>query len=104
MDLSYLRGYSVNDGKPKSLCSLSYILVDDASDHIIKTGPNMLLAKIDIKNAFQLLLVHPAVRNFLVMEWKNAHISGYLPAIWFVIGTKAVQYSSRNASVDYIIE
>ena len=49
VDLSYLKGHSVNDGIPKSLCSLSYISVDDAIYHIITTGQHTLLVKIDIR-------------------------------------------------------
>ena len=52
VDLSFPKSHSVNDGIPKSLCSLSYNSVDDAIDHIIASGPHTLLAKIDIKNAF----------------------------------------------------
>lgn len=36
------------------------------------TWPGTLLAKIDIKNAFQLLPVHPTDRHLLAMEWENA--------------------------------
>ena len=71
MDLSYPRGHSINDGIPKRLCSLSYISVDNAIDHIIQFGPGALLAKIDVKNAFRLLFVHPSDRDFLAMEWEN---------------------------------
>lgn len=71
VDLSHPRGHSVNDGIPKHLCSLSYISVDDAIDHILLTEPNTLLAKIDIKNAFRLLPVHPADRHLLAMEWED---------------------------------
>ena len=71
MDLSYPRGHSINDGIPKRLCSLSYISVDNAIDHIIQFGPGTLLAKIDVKNAFRLLFVHPSDRDFLAMEWEN---------------------------------
>ena len=72
IDLSYPKGHSVNDGIPKSLCSLSYISVDDAINQIIAIGQNTLLTKLDIKNAFQLLPVHPTDRHFLAMEWENA--------------------------------
>ena len=72
VDLSFRKGHSVNDGIPKSLCSLSYISVDDAIDHIITSGQYMLLVKIDIKNAFRLLPVHPSDRHLLAMEWDNA--------------------------------
>ena len=49
VDLSHPADFSVNDGIPKELCSLTYITVDTAIHHIIKLGPSTLLAKIDIK-------------------------------------------------------
>ena len=73
VDLSYPKGHSVNDGILKSLCSLSYISVDDAINQIIAIGPNTLLAKLDIKNAFQLLPVHPTDRHLLAMEWETLY-------------------------------
>ena len=40
----------------------------------------MLMAKIDIKNAFRLLPVHPADRHLLAMEWnKRLYIDNCLP-------------------------
>ena len=71
VDLSHPVGHSINDGIPKSLCSLSYITVDQAIGHIQKMGRGTLLAKIDIKHAFRLLPVHPADRHLLAMQWKN---------------------------------
>ena len=49
VDLSHPADFSINDGIPKELCSLTYITVDTAIHHIIKLGPSALLAKIDIK-------------------------------------------------------
>ena len=80
VDLSFSKDRSVNDGVPKSLCSLSYITVDDAIEEICRSGPGCLLAKIDIKNAFHLLPVHPAHRHLLGMEWQDAiYIDNCLP-------------------------
>ena len=80
MDLSHPPDRSVNDGIPKLLCSLSYITIDDAIKKIIELGPNTLMAKIDIKNAFCLLPVHPADRHLLTMEWnKRLYIDNCLP-------------------------
>ena len=62
---------SVNDGIPKDLCGLTYITIDIAIKHILTTGPGTLLAKVDIKNAFRLLPVHPADRHMLAMKWNN---------------------------------
>ena len=69
IDLSFPKGQSVNDGIPKELCSLQYITIDHAINHIMSIGPGTLLGKIDIKSAFRLLLVHPTDRHLLVMQW-----------------------------------
>ena len=58
----------MNDGIPKQLCGLKYITVDDAINHILELGCGTNLAKIDIKNAFRLLPVHPADRHLLGMH------------------------------------
>ena len=80
VDLSHPRGYSVNDGIPKSLCSLKYVTIDEAIKGIIQLGRGTLLAKIDIKSAFRLLPVHPADRHMLGMRWKGGiYIDTCLP-------------------------
>ena len=71
VDLSHPRGYSVNDGIPKSLCSLKYVTIDEAIKGIIQLGRGTLLAKINIKRAFRLLPVHPADRHMLGMRWNG---------------------------------
>ena len=71
MDLSHPTEFSVNDGIPKRLCSLSYITIDMAIRQILAFGPGTLLAKIDIKSVFRLLPVHPANRHLLAMQWNN---------------------------------
>ena len=71
LDLSFPKGRSVNDGIPKDLCSLHYITIDDAIQHIMTLGRGTLLAKVDIKSAFRLLPVHPADRYLLGMQWEN---------------------------------
>lgn len=68
IDLTYPNGHSVNDGIAKSLCSLTYVTVDDATQKILELGRNSLLAKPDIRSAFRLLPVHPADRHLLGME------------------------------------
>jgi len=53
----------MNDEISKPLCSLKYITIDDAIKEIVWLVPGTLLAKIDIKSAFRILLVHPADRS-----------------------------------------
>ena len=80
VDLSHPEGFSINDGIPSHLCSLTYITVDDAVQEILKTGPGTLLAKVDIKSAFRLLPVHPADRCLLGMKWRTmVYIDTCLP-------------------------
>ena len=44
--------------------------MDDTITKILESGPDTLLAKVDIKHAFRLLPVHPADRH-LTIEWKQ---------------------------------
>ena len=71
VDLSHPVDFSINDGIPKDLCSLTYITVDTAINRIIKLGTGTLLAKIDIKSAFHLLPVHPSDHHLLAMKWNK---------------------------------
>ena len=71
-DLCYPSGSSVNDGIPSELCSLTYVTIDvDAILNILQSGKDTMLAKLDIKSAFQLLPVHLADRYLLGMRWKD---------------------------------
>ena len=82
VDLSYPSGHSVNDGIPKDLCSLNYITIDDAVNHILELGCGTHLAKIDIKNAFRLIPVHPTDRHTLGNAMERWHIHRHLPSLW----------------------
>ena len=73
-------GFSVNDGIPKNLSSIMYITIDNAIQEILRLGRGTMLAKIDIKNAFRLLPVHPSDRHLLGMSWSDAiYIDTCLP-------------------------
>ena len=72
IDLSHPHDHSINDGIPPSLCSIRYITIDDAINQILSLGRGTMMAKIDIKSAFRLLPVHPAVRHLLMMNWNNS--------------------------------
>ena len=57
-------------------------MVDSAIEHIKQIGQGMLLAKIDIKNAFRLLSVHPADCHLIAMRWdKYLFIDKCLPFV-----------------------
>ena len=80
IDLSHPHDHSINNGIPPSLCSIKYITIDDAINQIISLGRGTMMAKIDIKNAFRLLPVHPADRHLLTMSWdKSIYIDMCIP-------------------------
>ena len=54
-DLSHPDGRSINDGIDRDLCSLTYVTVDMAMDQIRKLGRGTLMAKVDVKHAYQFI-------------------------------------------------
>ena len=70
-DLSFPPNHSVNDGIDPSLCSLSYISVDQVADIATQYGRGTLLAKVDIESAYRLIPVHPQDRPLQAVVWDN---------------------------------
>lgn len=68
-DLSSPGGKSVNDGIPSDPCSLTYASVDDAVAIIKSLGRGTQLAKIDLKDAYRLVPVHPDDYHLLGTVW-----------------------------------
>ena len=80
LDLSHPKNASVNDGIDRSLCSLSYMKVDDVVQEILSMGKGCLLAKIDVESAFRNVPVHPNDRHLLGMKWNDQlYIDTVLP-------------------------
>ena len=72
VDLFSPEGHSVNDGISRDLSSLSYVSVDDVVAGIIQRGRGTLLAKMDIRQAYRNVPIHPSDRPFLGMQWQGA--------------------------------
>ena len=68
MDLSSPHGSSVNDYIDQERSSLTYVSVNDAAAHIWISGPGTMLAKLDISEAYRIILVHPQDRYLLGMQ------------------------------------
>ena len=79
-DLSCPQSFSVNDGISPDLCSLRYASVDDAVAIILNLGRDMLLIKLDIKDAYRIIPVHPEVYPLLGISWRDqVYIDRALP-------------------------
>ena len=88
VDLSSPGSASVNDGIDKEMCSLSYTSVDAVVEKILDLGRNALLAKLDIKQAYRMIPVHPQDRLLLGMEWEE-----------YVYVDKALPFGLRSAPI-----
>ena len=62
---------SVNDGVSIPRCSLAYVRVEDAVQGVAAMGRGSLMAKVDIRQAYRAVPVHPADRDLLGMIWQG---------------------------------
>ena len=67
--LSSPSALSINDGIDHIQSSLHYSGLNEALAMINRLGKGSLLAKLDIKNAYRLIPVHPDDRPLLGMKW-----------------------------------
>ena len=80
VDLSSPQGYSINDAIPKVLCSVSYASVDQAVAMAQSLGKGCLLAKLDLKEAYRAVPVHPSDQRLLAVQWRgDTYIDRVLP-------------------------
>ena len=71
VDLSTPAGTSVNDGIPSELCSLKYASLDNAVALIQTLGRGTRLVKMDLKDAYRMVPVHPDDYHLLGVSWKG---------------------------------
>ena len=71
VDLSHPIGSSVNDGISSNLCSLHYASVDDTVDIFKKLGRGTQLVKLDVKDAYRIIPVHPLDYHLLGIRWRD---------------------------------
>ena len=72
VNLSYPAGTSINDGISQDLCSLTYASVDDAVQLIRNLGRDTLMVKLDLKDAYRIVPVHPQDYHLLGIAWEGA--------------------------------
>ena len=80
VDLSLSRDHSVNSGISEGICSVSYATLDDAVGLIKRLGPMMQLVKIDLKDAYWMVPIHPHDQHLLAIVWgNNVYVDHCLP-------------------------
>ena len=80
IDLSSPHGASINDGTDTDRSSLSYASVDHLAALVVSTGRGCFLVKVDIKEAYRMVPVHPQDQHLLGVQWESAvYIDKVLP-------------------------
>ena len=72
VDLSSPHQRSVNDGISENYCSLQYASLDDALQLIRRFGPGSQLVKMDLKDAYRVVSVHPQDQYLLGISWDGS--------------------------------
>lgn len=71
VDLSSPSSASVNDGISEELCSIKYASVEDAVRLIKQLGRGTQLVKMDLRDAYRIIPVHPDDQHLLAIEWQG---------------------------------
>ncbi len=101
IDLSAPDNHSVNDGILKELASLSYMSIDDVVAVVLKMGRGTML-KMDIKQAFRNVPVHPSDRGLLGMQWEGRiYVNKVLP-FGVEVSSITVFSTSRRTGLDHV--
>lgn len=101
VDLSSPDGHSVNDGIVRELASLGYVSVDDVVDHVLELGKGTMLAKMDIKQAYRNVPVHPDDRPLLGTRWAGqVYMDAVLP---FGLRSAPLIFSAVADAVQWIM-
>ncbi len=107
VDLSYPAGRSVNDGIVSDLCSLWYTSVDVALQFINSLGWSTVLIKVDLKNAYHMVPIHPADRHLFGIRWDgNVYMDHVLPfglRSALKLFTAAIGYALTQAGIQPLI-
>ena len=109
VNLSAPDGHSVNDGIAKELASLSYITVEEVAAQVLKLGRGTLLAKMDIKQAYRNIPVHPLDRPLLGMLWEGMfYVDAALPfglrsaPLIFTVVADALQWIMQQRGTSHV--
>ena len=80
VDLSSPQGASVNDGIDADRSSLSYTSLDHLASLVVYTGRGCFLVKVDVKEAYRMVPVHPEDQHLLGVQWDGfVYIDKVLP-------------------------
>ena len=101
VDLSRPEGASVNDQLLRELTHVAYSSIEDASLAMHALGQGAQLAKIDIRDAYRIIPVHPEDRPFLALSWQDrVYIDCQLP---FGLASAPAIFSAVAEALEWIL-
>ena len=101
VNLSAPVGGSVNDNIHRDLTHVAYSSIDDAALLIHHLGQHALMAKIDIRNAYRLIPVHPDDRQCLGVSWHGqVFVDCQLP---FGLASSPAIFSAVAEALEWIL-
>ena len=100
VDLSFPSNFNINDNLHCNLTHVAYSSVDEAAAIIHNLGRHALMAKIDIKDAYRLIPVHPQHHRFLGIPWQGTvHVDCQLP---FGLASAPAIFSAVAQALEWI--
>ena len=113
IDLSWPKGYSVNDGVDKSTYMgtdfhLTFPTIDDLTTELVKLGRGAHLYKIDVSRAFRHLPIDPFDYDLLGLYWDGFYLDKNLPfgtrhgSQFFQRTSDTVRYVMRQGGFDVL--
>ena len=100
--ISAPHGYSINDHINHDAYSLSYCSVDNVYAIVNLLGTGALMSKIDLKNAFRLIPIHPNDWNLLEICWRDKfYIDTCLP---FGLCSAPFLFNQLSIAIHWILQ
>ena len=101
VDMSSPHGASMNDNLRRDLMHVAFSSVEDAAHLMYHLGPNTMLAKLDIKEAYRLIPVHPNDRIFQEILWQDSvYIDYQLP---FGMASAPAIFSALSEALEWVL-
>ena len=98
--LSSPEGSSDNGAIRRNLCSVSYTLVDYTVDLAQSLGWGCLLAKLDLKQAYQTVPVNPLDQHLMAVAWNDTtYLDKALPLCLYILSTESIISSDGYGSL-----
>ena len=101
VNLSRPDGRSVNDHLRRESTHVAYSSVDDTAHLMYSLGRGALMAKLDIREAYRIVPIHPDDRRFLGVTWRDhVYVDCQLP---FGLASAPAIFSALGEALEWIL-